>query len=165
MSSDFFPFSEKLRTALNQADIEQNHKDGGLQMNVPLESTSVRSRMDKITYCRALWNNELDDARFGYLYNKIDKQIHDSQSGIDDIITLEMPARVRNIPIVRPKLQALISEEMSRPVVTKVIGMTDEIVGKKLDKIRTDILDKQLQNVNKPYPHTFSMNSLVFSNN
>jgi len=138
---------EKYAKSLMDSYIEQNHRDGGLQMNVPLESTSVRSRMDKITYCRALWNNELDDARFGYLYNKIDKQIHDSQSGIDDIITLEMPARVRNIPIVRPKLQALISEEMSRPVVTKVIGMTDEIVGKKLENIKNDILDKQLQKI------------------
>jgi hypothetical protein len=138
---------EQYAKSLMDSYIEQNHRDGGLQMNVPLESTSVRSRMDKITYCRALWNNELDDARFGYLYNKIDKQIHDSQSGIDDIITLEMPARVRNIPIVRPKLQALISEEMSRPVVTKVIGMTDEIVGKKLDNIKNDVLDKQLQKI------------------
>ena len=138
---------EQYAKSLMDSYIEQNHRDGGLQMNVPLESTSVRSRMDKITYCRALWNNELDDARFGYLYNKIDKQVHDSQSGIDDIITLEMPARVRNIPIVRPKLQALISEEMSRPVVTKVIGMTDEIVGKKLEKIKNDILDKQLQKI------------------
>lgn len=138
---------EQYAKSLMDSYIEQNHRDGGLQMNVPLESTSVRSRMDKITYCRALWNNELDDARFGYLYNKIDKQIHDSQSGIDDIITLEMPARVRNIPIVRPKLQALISEEMSRPVVTKVIGMTDEIVGKKLENIKNDILDKQLQKI------------------
>ena len=138
---------EKYAKSLMDSYIEQNHRDGGLQMNVPLESTSVRSRMDKITYCRALWNNELDDARFGYLYNKIDKQIHDSQSGIDDIITLEMPARVRNIPIVRPKLQALISEEMSRPIVTKVIGMTDEIVGKKLENIKNDILNKQLQKI------------------
>jgi hypothetical protein len=138
---------EKYAKGLMDSYIEQNHRDGGLQMNVPLESSSVRSRMDKITYCRALWNNELDDNRFGYLYNKIDKQIHDSQAGIDDIITLEMPARVRNIPIVRPKLQALISEEMSRPVITKVIGMTDEIVGKKLEKIKNDIYDKQLQKI------------------
>ena len=36
---------------------------------------------------------------------------------------------------------------MSRPVITKVIGMTDEIVGKKLERIKKDVLDKQMQKI------------------
>ena len=133
--------------ALMDSYIEQNHISGGLQTNIPIDSSAVRSRMDRISYCRALWNNELEDARFDYLYNKVEKQIHDPQSGADEILTMEMPAKVRNIPIIRPKLQALISEEMTRPTVSKVIGMTDEIVGAKLEKIKNDILDKQLQKI------------------
>lgn len=143
------PDDEQLEYAKSLMDsyIEQNHREGGLQYNVPVDSASVRTRMDRIAYCRALWNNELDENRYSYLYNKIDKHIHNEQDGIDDIITLEMPARVRNIPIIRPKLQALVSEEMSRPLITKVIGMTDEIVGQKLERIKNDILDKQMAKI------------------
>jgi hypothetical protein len=48
---------EQYAKSLMDSYIEQNHKDGGLQLNVPLESSSVRSRMDRITYCRALWRH------------------------------------------------------------------------------------------------------------
>jgi hypothetical protein len=123
--------------------IEQNYRDGGMRLHIPLEGSSVRSRMDRIAFCRAMWNDELDERRYDYLYNKIDKRVVDTQSGIDEIITMEMPARMRNIPIIRPKLQALVSEEMSRPVVTKVIGMTQDTVEKKFQKINDDVLDKQ----------------------
>ena len=51
--------------------IEQNYREGGMRTHLPLESASVRSRMDRIAYCRALWNNELSDHRYDYLYNKI----------------------------------------------------------------------------------------------
>lgn len=123
--------------------IEQNYREGGMRTHLPLESASVRSRMDKIAYCRALWNNELSDHRYDYLYNKIDKRVVDDQSGIDEIITMEMPAKVRNIPIIRPKLQALISEELTRPLVTKVIGTTSDTIDKKLEKIKNTIFEKQ----------------------
>lgn len=138
---------EQYAKLLMDSYIEQNQMEGTLNSYVPTESSSIRSRVDRISFCRALWNNEIDDNRYSYLYNKIDKQIHDSQSGIDEVITLEMPARVRNIPIIRPKLQALISEEKSRPLITKVVGMTDEIVDKKLTKIKDDILDKQMAKI------------------
>ncbi len=135
---------EQIARMLMDEYIEQNYREGGMRTHLPLESSSVRSRMDRIAYCRALWNNELSDHRYDYLYNKIDKRVVDDQSGIDEIITMEMPAKVRNIPIIRPKLQSLISEEMARPIVSKVIGVSQDTVDKKIEKIKNSILERQM---------------------
>ena len=121
---------------------------GSPNSSTQLESGAVRTRKERLDYCRAMWNDELDEQRFDYLYNKVTKKVQDESSGIDDIITMEMPAKVRNIPIVRNKLQALISKEMSRPLITKVMGMTEDMANKKLTKIKDDVLDKQMAKIN-----------------
>lgn len=144
-----FPEREREEIARARMDeyIEQNYREGGIRFDTPLEAGTARTRMERISFCRALWNDELSDNRYDYLYNKVDKRVYDDQAGIDEILTLEMPARVRNIPIIRPKLQAIISKEKMRPLITKVVGMTPDMVDKKLDRIKTDIIEKQMKKI------------------
>jgi len=157
MHGSFYPRPLEDYSAQEQEEIVRARVDeyiaagnySGSSFGTPLESGTVRSRMERLQYCRALWNDELDDARFDYLYNKVTKRVTDENTGLDEILTMEMPAKVRNIPIVRSKLQALISKEVSRPLIAKVMGMTEDMADKKLDRIKDDVLNKQMEKINQ----------------
>jgi hypothetical protein len=126
------PAEEQLRVCKYRMDeyIEQNYRKGGFNSRTPTDHIKIRGRIDRLNYCRSLWNNEIDEKRYDYLYSNVDKRITD-QDGTDQTITLEMPAKVRHIPIVRPKLQSLISKEMGRPLITRTIGVSQELIDKK----------------------------------
>ena len=141
-----YPEKERLEICKSRMDsyIEQQYREGGLGTKVPNESSKVRTRMDRISYCRSLWNNNIDEQRYDYLYNKVNKTISD-QDGIDRVITMEMPAKVRHIPIVRPKLQALISKELSRPLVMRTVGIDEASVNKKIQEEIDGVWIKQME--------------------
>lgn len=127
--------------------IMMNYRGNGYP-NTPITNVSNdANRMDKIAYCRALWNNTLDDSRFNYLQNKVEKIVKDERTGVEDILTMEMPAKIRHIPIIRPKLHALISKEKSRPIISKVVGFDADIVDKKIERIKNDVLEKQVKKI------------------
>lgn len=143
------PKDDQLAVAMERMNeyINQNSREGGIRQNLPLEGDSALTRMQRIAYCRACWNGTLDDARYEYLYNKVNKRVFNEQRGIEEIITMELPARVRHIPIVQPKLRALVSKQQARPLVMKVMGVSHDIIEKKLDRIKDDVLRKALDKI------------------
>jgi hypothetical protein len=140
------PAEEQLRVCKYRMDeyIEQNYRKGGFNSRTPTDHIKIRGRIDRLNYCRSLWNNEIDEKRYDYLYSNVDKRITD-QDGTDQTITLEMPAKVRHIPIVRPKLQSLISKEMGRPLITRTIGVSQELIDKKTKAELDDLWEKSMQ--------------------
>ena len=144
------PMEERLNACKQKMDdyINQNYRDGGFNNRVPTDHIRIRGRIDRINYCRSLWNNDIDEKRYDYLYNNVEKKITD-QHGMDQVITMEMPAKVRHIPIVRPKLQALISKEMGRPLITRTIGTDDAIIDKKTKKELDDLWEQSLKKLHQ----------------
>lgn len=141
-----YPEEERLALCKRKMDqyIEQNYSEGGFNTPTPSDSTNIRSRIDRINFCRQLWNNVIDENRYDYLYNRVNKEVT-TQDGIDQTITLEMPAKVRHIPVVRPKLQALISKELGRPLIIRTVGTDPAIVQKKTQREIDDLWEKSMQ--------------------
>lgn len=152
---------EKYIMQLVNEYIIQGYGEEGISQDIPLEANNVRSRMDRIRFCRAIWNNDLDEKRYDYLYHKVEKQIKDPQSGMQQDITLELPAKVRHIPIVRPKLESLISKELNRPLIKRVIGTSEDIVDKKLEKAKDSILKKSLEKINERRKTAMQMQQML----
>jgi hypothetical protein len=124
--------------------IEQNYLQGGINSRTPNDHSKIKGRVDRLNYCRSLWNNDLDEKRYDYLYNNVNKTVT-GQDGTDQTISMEMPAKVRHIPIVRPKLQSLISKEMGRPLITRTIGVSRDLVDKKTKTELDDLWKKSLE--------------------
>ena len=144
-----YPESERIGLAKQRMNeyIDHSESVGYGDDKVPVASTEARSRMQRIRYCRALWNNDLDESRYDYLYQKVNKDITDKQRGTMQTVTLELPAKVRHIPIIRPKLESLVSKEMGRPRIKKIIAVDKDSVKRKLRKLKDDFLEKQFDKI------------------
>jgi len=116
----------------------------------PKNARLAKTNKQRNAYCRKIYNNTDDSSNFDYLYRNLQKNIK-GQDGIVKSITLKQPARVRHIPIVSPKLRALISREKMRPLLIRSYGIdkgsierkqkakTEEIISKYSSRVRQKI--------------------------
>ena len=98
--------------------------------------------VDKYRICRRLFDGEIDEEDYDYLSGSLQKEIK-NEDGLDEIINMVMPGKVRHIPIVRPKVQALISKESSRPLVPRVYAVDEDSVNRKKQVRVQAVLDAQ----------------------
>lgn len=108
----------------------------------PANAFLVQTRKQRNAYCRKIYNNTASSNDFNYLYRNVNKEVVNEESNLKDIITLEMPARVRHIPLIRPKLRTLISKEKDRPKKLRVYGVDHESLNRKKKHHIEAILDK-----------------------
>jgi len=118
----------KLDQLISEAEFHIDRKDTNLVAG------NYYSRKSRNAYCRKVWNNTSESTDFDYLYRKVEKEIEDPVTNDKTVIELTPPARVRHIPIVRPKLQSLISRMADRPFNPRVYSVSTEQVEEKLER-------------------------------
>jgi hypothetical protein len=91
------------------------------------------SRQGRAAFCRKTWQNTDKSTNFDYLYGKMQKQVKDEATGMTEVIEMVHPAEVRHIPIVRPKLQSLISRILERPLRPRPYTVSEESVQAKME--------------------------------
>lgn len=64
--------------------------------------------------CRRMYNDGQYTDSYDYLYQTVTKKIKD-ECGNENTVTLVPPAKVRHIPIIKPMIRRLVSEEKDRP--------------------------------------------------
>jgi hypothetical protein len=137
-SLEEYPASERLEIAKQKASFYISSGYSSMQQGSATTQWDVRYR--RLNQCRKLWDATIDESAYDYLLNKIEtKRKNRDNMTVEEVITMELPAKVRHIPIVRPRLASLISKERERPLTPKVYALdTDTVEQRKkrqIDKV------------------------------
>lgn len=128
------PKDERLDALTYRADLLISNSDF-FQDGVYYTPTpdSDQTRQGRAAYCRKIWHNTDKSINFDYLYGKVAKPYLDETTGLTHVIEMVQPAEVRHIPIVRPKLQSLISRILERPLRPRPYTVSEESIQAKMD--------------------------------
>lgn len=97
--------------------------------------------------CRKMWDNIFNDEDFEYLVGGVDKEILNASKGIKEVIKLQYPAKLRRIPIVRPRLEFLRSKEYERPLLYQSYAFHEAALERKKKAHIDRILEFQRQRI------------------
>lgn len=89
------------------------------------------SQKEKDKFCHDLYNGIQDESTYNYLTRVGD---------------YEFPAKIRFVPLLRPRLDRLRSEESRRPMQYRVVATDEMSLTKKLDRKTKGILDVMMKN-------------------
>lgn len=101
------------------------------------------SRRQRYRFLRRLWDGTVDETDYLYALGKFDKHIRDEKMDIDQVVTLELPAKIRHIPLVRPKIQALVSKEKRNRKEFSVYAIDEQSTERKKKAHIQEILQKE----------------------
>jgi len=124
------------RKAVLKKIVDDIIEEGNVNQNVSdfagLNESSVMSygsrRRARQVYCRLAYQQELDKSRWRYLYNEVEKKKKDGQ-----LLTLRMPAKVRSMPIVRPKIRRILAQHYNNPLIFQSFGVDQQNLEDKRD--------------------------------
>jgi len=122
----------KMRAFIDESDFNSH---------APRNAQVVQTEKQRDAYCRRIYQNTSMTSDFDYLYRDVDKKVKD-KNGIIKTLTLKQPARVRHIPIVSPKLRALISREKLRPLKLRAFAIDKENIDNKINAKTNEIINK-----------------------
>lgn len=111
------------------------------QMNNVGAANGSYAYKSRIAYCRSLYNDKIDEQNYAHAVRATTLKTQDEQGNIISEIEATMPAKVRHIPIVRPKTQALLSKHRARPLVPQVIAIDEDTVERKQERLKDKILE------------------------
>ena len=101
------------------------------------------ARRMRYRFLRRLWDGTLDETDYLYALGRFSKRVMDQEMGIDEVINLELPSKIRHIPLVRPKIQALVSKEKRNRKEFSVYAIDEQSVERKKKSHIKEILEKE----------------------
>jgi hypothetical protein len=105
---------------------------------------SLNRKSTELRKLRDLWAGEKQEELYRYLTDKTSKEMINS-IGEKEIIEMGLPAKVRHTPILKQRLQTIITQELMRPLIPQVSAIDSEILERK-QKVYQETIHRTILN-------------------
>ena len=144
-SKDFHTLSYDEQVEYIKLQVADIYAKSGLGMTSTIVNLDDddEDRISRVRYCRAVFNDSRKITSYNYLYNQVNtkvKKVNAANEAAFTDVLLEMPAKIRHIPVVKPMLQAIHRAFTMMPIIPDVSSPVDSSYKSFVDRLAKEVI-------------------------